>query len=154
MHAGAPQGCRAAALLGSLWPAPPALGGLPGGPPNKCNWSEWGTFSRCSRFAWLDPAQELRIWHGQSVSLGLEVDGQRFSFMVQVGAGRPLPQVMVSPSVFLAVRWLRLQANRHHANPLPSSHPLALECWLLAWHACFASEPVALLLLHRTAERA
>ncbi|KAL4442939.1 hypothetical protein ABPG77_008430 [Micractinium sp. CCAP 211/92] len=27
--------------------------------------------------------EELRIWHGQSVSLGLEVDGQRFSFMVQ-----------------------------------------------------------------------
>ncbi|KAL4457665.1 hypothetical protein ABPG75_012530 [Micractinium tetrahymenae] len=27
--------------------------------------------------------EELRIWHGQSVSLGLEADGQRYSFMVQ-----------------------------------------------------------------------
>ncbi|PSC72889.1 TUNICAMYCIN INDUCED 1 isoform A [Micractinium conductrix] len=27
--------------------------------------------------------EELRIWHGQTVSLGLEADGQRYKFMVQ-----------------------------------------------------------------------
>lgn len=27
--------------------------------------------------------EELRIWHGQSVSLGVEVDGQKYSYMVQ-----------------------------------------------------------------------
>ena len=62
---------------------------------------------------------ELRIWHGQSVSLGLEADGQPYRFVVQSEPEwRSLKEVLPAAQVGGRVGWYR--------EPLAAGRPCCL----------------------------